>query len=78
VAGPQDGSAQREGAGRMGNMVIVVTEEAGQDLIVQSMNFVDLAIYSSIQASLLSLSLSGMVPAIQPWEIVVPSIEPMM
>lgn len=32
-------------------MVIVVTEDAGQDLIVQSMNFVELAIYSSVQAA---------------------------
>lgn len=30
-------------------MVIVVAEDAGQDLIAQSMNFVDLTISSSVQ-----------------------------
>ena len=47
-------------------MVVVVAEDAGQDLIAQSMKFVDLTIPSSVWASpwsslSLSLSLSEMV-----------------
>lgn len=52
VAALQDGPHQQEGALRKSHMVILVTEDAGQDLITQSMNLWTLAYIPWFRGSL--------------------------